>query len=191
MQASNIPIMSPFVVKIDQRERDGHRYSFDNLRTDKRLGCRPIQVQTKVCHLRTGDYTLEGFEDQIAIERKGGRDGVADLYSTLGQARLRFQRELYRLSQLQWAAVVVESDWTAILTQPPERSRLLPKTIFRSVLAWSIRFPTVHWFMCPGRAFAEATTYRLLERWWRDSQTKNEVKTNGLPKVEASATACG
>ena len=38
--------------------------------------------------LPAGDYSVEGFEDRVAIERKS----KADAYSTLGGARSRFQR---------------------------------------------------------------------------------------------------
>jgi hypothetical protein len=37
------------------------------------------------------------------------------------------------------------------------------------VIAWQQRYPRVHWWLCPGRAFAEVTTYRILERYWRDT----------------------
>jgi ERCC4-type nuclease len=179
-------ITAEFTIAIDHRER--LPFAFTGIHADARQGRRLIEVGTQVKHLRSGDYSILGMEDQISIERKS----LVDTYGTLGQARLRFQRELYRLSQLQWAAVVVEADWTAILTQPPERSRLLPKTIFRSVIAWQMRYPNVHWWLCPGREFAEATTYRLLERWYRDTQTKRkEDMTNGTAQMEASATACG
>lgn len=48
------------------------------------------------------------------------------------------------------------------------RSQLNPKTIFRSVVAWRQRYPKIHWEFCWNREWAEAYTYRVLERFWRD-----------------------
>jgi ERCC4-type nuclease len=48
---------------------------------------------------------VQGFADQIAVERKS----LADLFGTLGQGRERFERELVRLSAHQYAAVVDRS----------------------------------------------------------------------------------
>jgi len=52
--------------------------------------------------------------------------------------------------------------------RPPERSQLNPKTIWRSVNAWEQRYPHVHFHFLPDRAWAEAKTYRILERFHND-----------------------
>jgi len=71
---------------------------------------------------------------------------------------------------MQFAAVVVEAEWSEILASPPPHTQLTPKTIFRSVLAWQQRFPRVHWWFVPGRSAGETTTFRVLERYWRERQ---------------------
>jgi hypothetical protein len=114
--------------------------------------------------LRTGDYSLRGYEARVAVERKS----LQDVYHTLGQRRACFQRELARLNEMDFAAVVVEASWEAILRDPPERSRLRPKVVYRSVLAWGQRYPRVHWYMMGNRRLAEVTTLRILERFYRD-----------------------
>jgi len=113
--------------------------------------------------LASGDYSIEGFENRIAIERKT----KSDAFSSFGKGRARFERELERLSTFEFAAVVIESDWLELVRNPPARSRLNPKTIFVSVIAWSQRFG-VHFFTAPGRAFTEKLTFRLLERFYKD-----------------------
>lgn len=112
------------------------------------------------------DYSLLGHTDQVGIERKS----MADFFGTMGQGRARFERKLELLATYDYAAVVVEAEWGAMFTAPPRHSRLNPKTAFCSVLAWTQRFPRVHWFFLPNRAVAEATTVLLLDRWWRDHQ---------------------
>ncbi len=160
-------LASPFVVIVDTREQLG--YDFNGLVADTRQGGRPLEVLTVVGTLRQGDYSIVGHAGRIAVERKGGDEGLADLYGTLGQGRHRFERELARLNGLEVAAVVVEAEWSAVL-EGYRHSKLNPKTIWRSVIAWRQRFPRVHWDFLPGRRAAEVMTYRILERWWRDRQ---------------------
>ena len=157
-------IPTPFTILIDHREKAP--FTFAGILGDADQKRRPLVVAMQMRHLATGDYTVEGLEGQVAVERKS----LADLYATLGQCRARFQRELHRLAAYRFAAVVVEADWPTVLQSPPRRSRLNPKTVYRSVIAWQQRFPNTHWWLCSTRAFAEVTTFRILERAWKDSQ---------------------
>jgi len=113
--------------------------------------------------LKTGDYSLAGYENKITIERKS----LIDTFGTFGRGRRRFEKELERMKSYDFAAVVIEADWVTILRCPPTRSKLNPRTVYASILTWAIRYG-VHFFLCPNRAFAEKTTYRLLERFWKD-----------------------
>ena len=54
--------------------------------------------------LKTGDYTIEGFEKEIAIERKG----IGDACSTVLQGRDRFKREMERAKKFKFFAIVIE-----------------------------------------------------------------------------------
>jgi hypothetical protein len=67
-----------------------------------------------------------------------------------------------------FAAVVLEASWKDILKTPPQLSKLVPKTIIRSVLAWQQRYPRVHWWDCDGRRMAELITFRILQRFYQD-----------------------
>jgi len=60
--------------------------------------------------LDVGDYSLEGFEDQICIERKSG----ADLLQTLGREHARFKREIARAMKLKYFAIVVEEPMISV-----------------------------------------------------------------------------
>jgi len=161
-------ITFPRDVVIDTREQRPFR--FLGLRADAADGNAPLFINTIQNTLKAGDYSLVGYEDLIAVERKS----MADLFGTLGRGRNRFVRELERLSTFQFAAVVVEGDWTEVVTNPPPRSQLRPRTVVRSVIAWQQRFPTVHWWFAPDRDFAEAVCFRILQRFWLDRQGKSE-----------------
>lgn len=159
------PLTTPFTILIDTREQ--LPWAFDGLTADYRDNYRPLAVRTRSTALPSGDYSLEDFAEHIAVERKS----LADLFSTIGQGRDRFERELERLQRLEYAAVVVEADWQTVLTSPPPHTTLSPKIVFRSIVAWQQRYYRVHWWLIPSRRLAEVTTFRILERFWRDHAT--------------------
>lgn len=166
-------VACPFRVVIDDREK--RPFAFAGLHADARQGGLPLRVETAVRHLPTGDYSIEGMEHQVACERKS----LCDLYSTLGQHRDRFERELARLAALDFAAVVVEAEWSEVLNRPPPRSSLNPKAVIRSVMAWQVRYRGVQWWFVPGRAVAEAVTLRLLQKVWQEREKAGKVTPTG------------
>ena len=167
-------LVSPFVVVVDSREKAPYGFASIHADAAQRQGGSPqvVLVRSVVRGLAAGDYTLEGHEPDtplsVAVERKS----ACDLFGTLGQARARFVSELQRLAACEFAAVVVEAEWSELLGSPPAHSRLNPKTVHRSVIAWQQRYPRVHWWFLPGRDAAEVTTYRILERFWKEQQSR-------------------
>ena len=66
---------------------------------------------TVVKALNTGDYSIEGMEHLIAIERKS----AADLYGSLGKGNARFQRELSRAAlNLDYFAIIIENPYICV-----------------------------------------------------------------------------
>jgi ERCC4-type nuclease len=145
-------IHSDIIIIVDTREQNPYRF-------DKIFPQPKIMVET----LRSGDYSLRGYENNVAVERKT----LIDAYGTFGKGRVRFENELSRLSEYDFAAVVIEADWHTIIFNPPVRSQFNPKSFFASVIAWQQRYG-VHFWACMNRDFGEKTTYRILERFWRD-----------------------
>jgi len=147
-------------------------------------------VKTQSIGLKSGDYSIVGHEDEISIERKS----LDDLYGTLTHGRERFERELERLQSMKFSAVVVEASWTVICNRPPEYSRVAPKSIYRSILAYKQRYRLTHWEMCDTRRFAEITTYRILERFWTDQIVKPAAEFRRQQRisnrVNGSENAC-
>lgn len=161
MVSRTVPITVPFVVAIDQREKVPFR--FTGLRADAKHNRRPLIVPTEFVHLATGDYSIQGHEGNVTIERKS----LADLYGTLGQHRERFEREHERLACFHRAIIVVEAGWFDAMKFPPEHSRLNPKTIFRTAISWYVRYG-VPWIMAEDRRLAEIYTFRFLEKYWKE-----------------------
>ncbi len=114
--------------------------------------------------LATGDYSVAGLENRVTIERKS----LTDLFGSCGKGRDRFEREIQRMAEFHYAAIVCEADWRAILKSPPTRSCLNPKTILATMVAWEQRYG-IHFWACPNRQFAERLTYRLLSRYYCDA----------------------
>lgn len=70
----------------------------------------PQRFDMTVKNLRTGDYSIAGLEDRVAIERKT----LGDFVNTVIHNWIRFRKELVRLSSFDVAAIVVEADLNAV-----------------------------------------------------------------------------
>ena len=103
--------------------------------------------------LPTGDYSVASFEDRISVERKS----TDDLLSCIGGQRQRFERELERLKNIPYAALVIEANLNELLNN--NRSDIHPSAILGSLVAWSWRFHLPIWF-----AGDRVTTQMLVER---------------------------
>lgn len=144
----------------------------------------PVETITRT--LKTGDYSLAGYENEVAIERKS----LSDLFGSLTNGRARFQREFERLADYRFAAVVVEAGLDRIADplsfDPCWRSRANPNSILGSIFSWSVKYG-VHWFPCPNRAFAERTTLRLLQNFHRHVTAEQATHGSGDPASRAEA----
>ena len=165
-------IVCPFTIVVDSREQAP--FHFQHINSDADTDHKPLVIRTIRQGLATGDYSIHGCEFEIAVERKS----FGDLFGCCGSDRDRFQNQLDRLNTLQFAAVVVEAGIGAILAGHPQ-SRLNPKSVYRSIIAWQQRLPGVHWWLCPTRRLAEVTTFRILERWWKDHHSDKKTRTEG------------
>lgn len=132
------------VVAIDTREQKPYRFARSEIKT-----------------LASGDYSIVGLEDRVAIERKTKEDA----YSSIGHGRARFERELKRLAALDYAAIVIESSFPDFLSAPAF-SRMNPVAAANSVLAWAVKYK-VCMFFSGDRRHGRAITKRLLEKYWK------------------------
>jgi ERCC4-type nuclease len=109
--------------------------------------------------LNAGDYSVLGYETRVAVERKTH----ADAYGSLGASRTRFQRELERLADYDYAAIVVECSLPDFL-KPPLFSRLHPNAAIGSLLGWSVRYG-LPVFFTSDREHGQSTTRQLLTKF--------------------------
>lgn len=166
-------VTCPFTILVDGREKAP--YQFTGLVTDASAGRRPIVVAWQWAHLRTGDYSIDGMTDQVTVERKS----LADLFSTLGSQRDRFELEHQRLAKYPHgqACVVIEASWEDILSRPPCHSQLNPKSVMRTAISWQARYG-VPWITTADRRLAEVWTFRFLEKVWQQQKRREQESDN-------------
>ena len=133
-----------FRIAVDTREKHPFKYENGILKT-----------------LKTGDYSILGFESKITIERKS----KTDAYSSLGAGRIRFENELKRLSEFDYSAIVIESSLADFLQAPPF-TRMNPKAALNSLVSWSVKYK-VFIFFASDRQHARALVYRILEKYFK------------------------
>jgi len=95
---TSTPRFKPVIV-IDTREQQSYSFSEATVAGSVRKA------------LPAGDYSVEGYETDIAIERKT----LDDYISTIIHARGRFSRELTTLSTYRFAWIVVEGSLDEVL----------------------------------------------------------------------------
>ena len=82
----------PYLVYKDTREKEGWDFAQSGY-------CAGTELQT----IKTGDYTLYGYENHLCIERKGN---VSELAANITQDR--FIRELERMQDFPWRYILLE-----------------------------------------------------------------------------------
>jgi ERCC4-type nuclease len=125
--------------------------------------------------LQTGDYSLEGLTDVLAVERKSH----GDAWAMLTAERKRFERCLERLSALDRAAIVIESSLSDFCIPPPQVKRVNAATAVGSYISWSCKY-RLPVFWCDSRRFAERVTIRFLAAYWKHCTVGKNETISGL-----------
>ncbi len=135
---------------IDTREQEP--YSFDS-----RLAAAVRRA------LPAGDYSVEGLEDRVAVERKS----LDDFVSTVIHARPRFRAELRKLGGYRAACVVVEGGVGDVLLQH-YRGAAHPNAVMGNALSIILDFG-IPVFFCGNRQaacqFVQAYLLAARARW--------------------------
>ena len=78
--------------------------------------------------LKTGDYTLEGLETSLCIERKAS---TGELAMNLGKKRKTFEAEIERMSHFRWAYIICEFSIDDLMTFPQNSG--IPKSKWKFI----------------------------------------------------------
>ena len=140
----------PVTLIVDTREQE--EYSFD-----------PRLVATVRRALPAGDYSIEGLEDRVAVERKT----LDDFVSTVIHSRTRFREELRKLTGYRAACVVVEAGLMDVL-QKRYRGGAHPNAVLGNALSLILDY-RVPVFFCTTRQascqFVQAYLLGAHARW--------------------------
>jgi len=160
----------PFTVVRDTNE--GNPFEFDQITNGDGLLIRVPIVVRPLYLSGLADYTIDGFETEIQIERKAD-----DLYSSMSERRDIFEGEIERLNDMcDFAAVICEIPRSTVILDN-NRHGARAKSIINTVSSWRVRFPGVHFIFADGRWDAEQECWRLLSGWWwrRQRQRSEQV----------------
>lgn len=86
--------------------------------------------------LTVGDYSVEGMEDLLIIERKS----LSDLITTLMQNRPRFFRLCEKMSKYKWRALFVEATYEDIKSYYGEYTQAHPNAVSGTLDALEAKF---------------------------------------------------
>lgn len=142
-------------ILVDSREQKPLSFTFPSMRAT----------------LPTGDYSIQGYENRVAVERKE----VNDLVSCLkGENRARFERELVRGQSLEFFCLVAECSLED-LAQHRYRSKMEPKSVIQSLFAFSVRY-RLPIFFCHNRQYAARTIESLLQKFAMEVQNDPDIQ---------------
>ena len=147
-----------FVIIEDTREKNG--WDFDGFEECK------ATIQRG---LKTGDYTLEGLEDVLCIERKAS---TGELAMNLGKKQKQFDAEIERMSEFRWAYILCEFSIDNLMqfpkgsTIPPRRWKYLRmngKFMWRKICEYKEQYG-IETLFCDTKENAEESAMQIFNR---------------------------
>jgi len=133
--------------------------------------------------LDTGDYSIEGYENIFAIERKKSINEIAN-----NIIEPRFKDVLTRLAQLKYSFLLLEFSMTDVLYYPigsnlPKKLwskiKITPAFIIKNILDWQLKY-NIKVMFCNNASNAEKLAEYILKKIYvLESQQKentNEIK---------------
>jgi len=175
-------VLPSYTVIRDTREQSGHGWHFDTHMPERRPPrCDGMIIDT----MTTGDYSLIGYTDILAIERKADFAELWGNYSS--KKRTAFEAEMERMSDLKHAYIIVESCFSPDIMElsPPQFSKGVPG---KSLVRW-LMFLTAKYGVnlipagACGRQIAQMIfeeVVRVEKDRWVPQQPKNKVEGDCL-----------
>jgi hypothetical protein len=183
---TDVAVVTPFTVLIDNQEKIP--FSFQGITADSDQNYRPLIVPTVVVSMGPthGDYSLQGFEGQVHVERKGVGDAIGTFLAR-GERHDRWLATLEFLASVSTAAVVVECTLGKMIKEVVSRGSRsvedLRKTLHRQVLAWEQDY-RVPFVFCDTPRLAELSTFSILNRHYRHAVASSKIKID--PEILAA-----
>lgn len=146
-----------FNIIVDTREQEPFQFS-----------CADEFVEDiKTSGLKTGDYTIEGLEDVLCIERKKDSKELAN-----NVVQKRFKNELARMEKYKYKFIVIEQSRHEIERYPfnlslskatKARIKVRGAFILSSLLSYALDYD-VHVVFCKDKREAEKVAYDIMKK---------------------------
>lgn len=145
-------VKQPFTIVVDTREQLPWEFS---------------EYTVSHTKLDTGDYSIQGLEDILCIERK---KGVAEIANNIADDR--FQDVINRMKNYKHSFILVECDYDQLMNYPvgsdiPERlwhkMKLSPQFILKYISELHIKY-NIHVIFCGCPLWAEKTAVSIMKR---------------------------
>ena len=131
-----------------------------------------VELEILTRKLHAGDYSIEGLEDKILIERKAN---TGELHGNIGKVKHkeRFYRELEKLKEAEEAYILCEWPESNNFTFPQNSGIPLSKMKYIKMSSKYFRkliheiqeeFPTITFIYCKNRYDAEKQAFKLLKK---------------------------
>ena len=147
------------IVVVDTREQESYSFPTEHFLTQRHA-------------LSAGDYSLAGYEHEIAVERKS----LDDFVHTIIRERERFRKELEKLALYRHACVVVEASLSELFAHAYS-SGAHPNSVFGAALSIIIDHGIPVYF-CSNRQIACRFVQEYLLRCFR-KESINESDCTG------------
>jgi len=115
--------------------------------------------------LKTGDYSVVGFEDIVTIERKS----VPDLFGSV--KRPHFEKRIERMKKMEWAGLLIEGTEDLVMTKQ-QYGKVGPKTVYGALASYEIQGIHVYFARRPRDARFWVLS-RLIKFWDHFRRGKN------------------
>lgn len=116
--------------------------------------------------LDTGDYSIEGYENKIAIERKS----LSDLYGSLTSGHKRFARELERSKKLDYFTILIDGSLTSCANKEfkgSEHTKTKASTIIKILFTLHTKHG-INFVFCNGRYESRRYIKALFESYLKN-----------------------
>lgn len=149
---SSLPKADDFTVVIDTREQTPWEFSHHTVANKK---------------LDTGDYSMEGYENILCIERK---NGVAELAGNISEKR--FQDVINRMTNYKHSYILVEGDYKELMNYPIgsdvpmrlwKKIKITPQYILKFISELQIYY-NIHVVFCGNADWAQKTALSIMKR---------------------------
>ena len=152
----------PFTIIKDTREQEGYTFESSSSRYHTCNG----MITRK---LDTGDYSIEGLEDKLCIERKAS---VVEFANNVGHDQVRFLKEIERMKEFPYKFMIFEFSLTDLMNFPegssiPEEDwgklKVTNKFMLKMIMEFQL-FSDIHVLFCDSKKNAKWAVLSIIKR---------------------------